>query len=260
MGVVWTFALQRGGGGKSQAAKHTAARLAREGYKCLLIDVDPQASLSTGLGLQTAKIKNHTGKVLLDQVRMSEAIIHQVRPNLDITPANIYLSRAEPKLMGKMMREHKLRSALDEVRGQYDFIIIDSPPSLGLLTINALVAAEQVIIPVPCDVEGLVGLKLLVETINEIKAQANQGLSILGIVVTRYDARTNVSRDIYDTVHQQLGPHYRVFKTVLKENSSLKEAAMAGLTIYEYDGRNQWAEDFNLFINELIAAYEQDKS
>ena len=126
-------------------------------------------------------------KAKLGEAKMHEVITNEIRPNLDIAPANIYLSRAEPKLMSQMMREHKLKTALNEVRDQYDYVIIDSPPSLGLLTINALVAAEQVIIPVPCDVEGLVGLKLLLETINEIKAQANPDLSVLGIVVTRYE-------------------------------------------------------------------------
>ena len=260
MGVVIAKALQRGGGGKSQAAKHAGAKLALLGHRCLLIDTDPQASLSTGLGLKTSEVEKHTGNVLLGEAKMSEVIIQQVRPNLDIVPANIHLSRAEPKLLGMMMREHKLKNALNEVRDQYDFTFIDCPPSLGLLTINALVAADRVIIPVPCDIEGLVGLKLLLETINEIKAQANPNLSVLGIVVTRYDARTNVSKDIFETIHQQLGQHYRVFKTALKENSSLKEAAMAGKTIYEYDARSSWAIDFDAFINELLAAYEQDKA
>lgn len=245
MARVIAVANQKGGSGKTTTTRSLGAALAEMGHRTLMVDLDPQASLSEGCGLDLFGLEKTTYQVLLGYVRMAEAILN-VSENLDLVPANIHLSAAELQLVNMNRREDKLRNALRTVRDGYDFVLLDCPPSFGLLTINALSAANGVLIPMTCDYYTMLGVRLLLDTVQEIQEEVNPDLTIEGILPTRFDGRTLHSKEILEQTREALGAKVRVFETVVRESVRFKETPITGKSILEYatvsDGARAYRE------------------
>lgn len=255
MGQIIALANQKGGTGKTTTTINLAGALAEHHKKILVVDIDPQGSLGIGFGLDVSRLETNVYDVMVDGKSLTD-IVKPIRDNIDLAPANIQLSRAEPRLVGAYRREDRLKNALSSVLNHYDFILIDCPPSLGMLTINALAAANQVLVPMSCDYYSLVGVTLLLETIADIQVQVNPELTILGIVATRYDGRTKHAQEVLEEVRSKLGHRYRVFETVIRETVRLKETPVAGKTITEYSSSHSAALDYRNLAQEVLQAYE----
>lgn len=247
---VVAVANQKGGSGKTTTVHSVGAALAELGRKVLMIDLDPQASLSEGCGLPLYSLENTTYQVLLGYARLSE-VIYNIEPNLDLAPANIHLAAAELQLVNTTRREDKLRNAMKAVRDSYDYILIDCPPSFGLLTINALSAADSVLIPMTCDYYTMLGVRLLLETVEDIQREVNPGLVIEGIVATRYDSRTLHAREILERTREALGSRVKVFSSVVRESVRFKEAPIKGLSILKYAGGSDGAAVYRQLAKEM---------
>lgn len=245
------FANQKGGTGKTTTVINLAGALAELGQKLLVVDADPQGSLSIGLGVDVAGIDQNLYHVMVQGVPIQDIIV-SVRDNIDVAPTNIYLSVADLQLAGEIRREDRLKNALKLVKDNYDFVLIDCPPSLGLLTINALSAAEQVIIPMSCDYYAMVGVRLLLDTIARIQTQLNPDLKILGVLPTRYDRRTTHAREVLEEAHSKLGDHIHVFDPPIRETVRFKEASVAAQLITEYSNSHPGAEDYRSLAKEIL--------
>lgn len=251
MGKVIAMANQKGGTAKTTTTLNLGAALAEKGRKVLLVDMDPQGSLAVGWGISDVYNLPKT----IYQVLMGEAILRDViipvRLNVDIAPANIYLSAAEFQLINKHRREDKLKNALQSLRDAYDYVLIDCPPSLGLLTVNALSASDQVLIPMSCDFYSMVGVTLLLDTIREIQVEVNPRLKVMGILATRYDARTLHSREVLDRTKNEIGKGLRVFSPLIKESVRFKESPIVGQSILEYAGNTDGARAYRALAEEV---------
>src|SRR5579859_7374282 len=230
---VIAVANQKGGSGKTTTTRSLAASLAERGRTVLMIDLDPQASLSEGCGIALHELKDTTYQVLVGTAKLAD-ILFEIEEGVFLAPANIHLAAAELQLVNANRREDKLRNALRPVRDSIDFVLIDCPPSFGLLTVNALSAADSVLIPMACDYYTLLGVRLLLETVGEIQREVNPNLVIEGILATRFDARTLHAREMLQRAKDELGDQYRVFDTVVRESVRFKESPIAGQSILAY--------------------------
>ncbi len=240
MARVFAVANQKGGVGKTTTAINLSAALAKLGAKVLLIDIDPQGNGTSGVGLSKKEIKACIYNTLIDELPIEDVTLPSRWENLFIVPATIQLAGAEIELVSMVSREEKLKKALKPILGEYDYVIIDCPPSLGLLTLNAMNAANGVIIPIQCEYYALEGLGQLMNTITLVRKHLNEELIIEGVVLTMYDTRTNLSDQVAEEVRSYFKQY--VYKTVIPRNVRLSEAPSYGKHILEYDPRSKGAE------------------
>ena len=237
MGRIIAVANQKGGVGKTTTSINLAACLAEKGKKVLAVDMDPQGNLTSGLGVDKDSVEKSIYELIIGEVDIKEVINKEVLENLDIIPTSIDLSAAEIELIGVDDKEYILRNAIDQVKDQYDFVIIDCPPSLSMLTINAMTTADSVIVPIQCEYYALEGLSQLIHTVELVKDRLNSKLEIEGVVFTMYDARTNLSLQVVENVKDNL--QQNIYKIIIPRNIRLAEAPSYGLPINKYDPNQQ---------------------
>jgi chromosome partitioning protein len=245
------LANQKGGVGKTTTAINTAVLLAQRGFKILLIDIDPQGNATSSLGVEKRTLQATTYDVLVEQLPIARAVVKSARPNLDLLPSTPTLAGAEVELVELAERERRLALALSEAASRYDLVVIDCPPSLGLLTVNALTAARYVIVPIQCEFLALEGLGQLISTIDLVKRQLNPTLDVLGVLMTMYDARTRLSAHVVEEVRRYF-PH-RIFGTIVPRSIRLAEAPSYGQAIAEYDAESRGAQAYRGVVDELLA-------
>ena len=254
MGRIIAVANQKGGVGKTTTSINLAACLADKGKKVLAVDMDPQGNLTSGLGVDKDSVEKSIYELIIGEVDIKEVINKEVLENLDIIPTSIDLSAAEIELIGVDDKEYILRNAIDQVKDQYDFVIIDCPPSLSMLTINAMTTADSVIVPIQCEYYALEGLSQLIHTVELVKDRLNSKLEIEGVVFTMYDARTNLSLQVVENVKDNL--QLNIYKTIIPRNIRLAEAPSYGLPINKYDPKSTGAESYMRLADEVIEREE----
>ena len=254
MGRIIAVANQKGGVGKTTTSINLAACLAEKGKKVLAVDMDPQGNLTSGLGVDKDSVEKSIYELIIGEVDIKEVINKEVLENLDIIPTSIDLSAAEIELIGVDDKEYILRNAIDQVKDQYDFVIIDCPPSLSMLTINAMTTADSVIVPIQCEYYALEGLSQLIHTVELVKDRLNSKLEIEGVVFTMYDARTNLSLQVVENVKDNL--QQNICKTIIPRNIRLAEAPSYGLPINKYDPKSTGAESYMRLADEVIEREE----
>ena len=254
MGRIIAVANQKGGVGKTTTSINLAACLAEKGKKVLAVDMDPQGNLTSGLGVDKDSVEKSIYELIIGEVDIKEVINKEVLENLDIIPTSIDLSAAEIELIGVDDKEYILRNAIDQVKDQYDFVIIDCPPSLSMLTINAMTTADSVIVPIQCEYYALEGLSQLIHTVELVKDRLNSKLEIEGVVFTMYDARTNLSLQVVENVKDNL--QQNIYKTIIPRNIRLAEAPSYGLPINKYDPKSTGAESYMRLDDEVIEREE----
>ena len=246
---IIAVANQKGGVGKTTTAVNTAACLAEGGSRVLIVDSDPQGNATSGLGVEREQIKASLYDVLINDTPLNKVIVHTKWDRLDICPSHIELSGAEIELVSFEAREFRLKNALADLSSDYDFIVIDCPPSLGLLTINALAAADTVLIPIQCEYYALEGLSQLMSTIRNVRRKINPDLDIEGVLLTMFDARTNLSVEVVEEVKRVLPQ--KVFKTIIPRNVRLSEAPSFGEPIIIYDTNSRGAIHYRALASEI---------
>jgi len=247
---VIAVANQKGGVGKTTTAVNVAACLAKQGRKVLLIDSDPQGNATSGLGFDKRDVKKCIYDALINEVPMADTLKHTAYENLDVIPATIQLAGAEIELVSLMNREGRLKNALERIKHDYDYVIIDCPPSLGLLTINALTAASSVMIPVQCEFYALEGITMLMNTIQLVQRNLNPALKLEGVVMTMYDSRTNLAQDVVEEVKKYFKT--KMYKTIVPRNVRLSEAPSHGMPVIDYDSKSKGAQVYMELAQEVI--------
>lgn len=242
---------QKGGVGKSTTAVNLSAALGAAGKEVLLVDLDPQGNATSGYGVDKRDIDECVYNVLLGETPVEDVILAHVAQGVDLLPSTISLAGAEVELVNEMARENRLKSALGSLRGLYDFILIDCPPSLGLLTINALVAADKLLVPIQCEFYALEGVTKLLDSMKRVKSMLNPSLDIYGIVLTMYDSRTNLAKQVVDEVRGYFGSS--VFDTVIPRSVKLSEAPSYGQPIISYAPDNKGAQSYTQLAQEVIS-------
>ena len=250
MGRIIAVANQKGGVGKTTTAINLSSCLASLGKKVLAIDMDPQGNMTSGLGIDKNEVEYTVYELILGQVGIEKVICKDALENLDVLPTNINLSAAEIELIGVEEKEFIIRKEVDKVKKNYDFIVIDCPPSLSMLTINAMTTADSVLVPIQCEYYALEGLSQLIHTIDLVKQRLNPELKIEGVVFTMYDARTNLSLQVVENVKDNL--QQTIYKTIIPRNIRLAEAPSHGLPINLYDPKSSGAESYMLLAEEVI--------
>lgn len=250
MGRIIAVANQKGGVGKTTTAINLSACLAEREKKVLTIDMDPQGNTTSGLGVDKNECENTVYEMILGECTFEEAMIHTEFENLDLIPSNVNLAGAEIELLNNENREYVLRDEISKVRENYDFIIIDCPPSLNMLTVNAMTTASTVLVPIQCEYYALEGLTQLIYTINLIQERLNPSLRMEGVVFTMYDARTNLSLQVVENVKNNLDT--TIYKTIIPRNVRLAEAPSHGKPINIYDSKSTGAESYRLLAEEVI--------
>lgn len=255
MGKIIAVFNQKGGVGKTTTNVNLSACLANLGKKVLVIDIDPQGNTTSGFGIDKTNLNSSIYDVLINGADIKEALINSNIENLDLIPSNTDLAGAEIELTGSENREHTLKRAVTSIKDDYEFIFIDCPPSLGLLTINALVASDGVIIPIQCEYYALEGVSQLMNTIKLVKSSLNPSLEIEGVVLSMFDGRTNLSIQVVDEVKRFFKG--KVYTTIIPRNVRLAEAPSHGLSIVEYDSKSKGAEAYMDLANEFLEYIEE---
>ena len=250
MGRIIAIANQKGGVGKTTTAINLSASLASLGKKVLALDLDPQGNMTSGLGVDKDQVENSVYDLIIGQTGIEECICKEVIENLDVLPSNINLSAAEIELIGVENKEYIIRNEMEKVKERYDFVIIDCPPALSMLTINAMTTADSVLVPIQCEYYALEGLSQLIHTINLVQERLNPALVIEGVVFTMYDARTNLSLQVVENVKDNLDQ--TIYKTIIPRNIRLAEAPSYGMPINLYDPKSTGAESYRLLAEEVI--------
>lgn len=254
MGRIIAIANQKGGVGKTTTAINLSACLAEAGQRVLAVDFDPQGNATSGLGFEKGYMSKTVYELLMGECEINECVIKEVQKNLDILPSDVDLSGAEIELLDQSDKESKLRKELEKVENEYDFIIVDCPPSLNLLTINALTAADTVLVPIQCEYYALEGLSQIIQTVDLVKKKLNPKLELEGVVFTMYDARTNLSLEVVESVKGHLNRN--IYKTIIPRNVRLAEAPSHGMPINLYDSRSTGAESYRMLAAEVISRGE----
>lgn len=254
MGRIIAIANQKGGVGKTTTSINLSASLAAMGKKVLVIDTDPQGNTTSGFGVEKNELENTVYELMLSECSIKECILNDVISGVSIIPSNVNLAAAEIELIGVDRKEFILRREVEWVKESYDYIIIDCPPSLSMLTINAMTTADTVLVPIQCEYYALEGLSQLIHTVNLVKERLNPDLDIEGVVFTMFDARTNLSIQVVENVKNHLSQ--RVFKTVIPRNIRLAEAPSYGTPINLYDPKSAGAEAYMSLAKEIVERKE----
>lgn len=250
MGRIIAIANQKGGVGKTTTSINLSACLGEAGQKVLLIDIDPQGNSSSGLGISKDDVGNTIYDVILGRCEIEEAIQKNIFDNLDIIPSNVNLAGAEIEIIDIERREYIIKDAVARIRDRYDYIVLDCPPSLSMLTVNAMTAADTVLVPIQCEYYALEGLTQLIHTVNLVKRKLNPELELEGVVFTMYDARTNLSLQVVENVKGNLKQN--IYKTIIPRNVRLAESPSHGLPINVYDPKSAGAESYRLLAEEVM--------
>lgn len=250
MGKIIAIANQKGGVGKTTTSINLSACIAAKGKKVLVIDIDPQGNTTSGYGIEKNELENTIYELILGDCSIEDCILKEVFPNISILPSNVNLAAAEIELIGVEKKEYILKNEVDWVKDRYDFIIIDCPPSLSLLTVNAMTTADSVLVPIQCEYYALEGLSQLIHTVNLVKERLNPDLDMDGVVFTMYDSRTNLSAQVVENVKSHLNQN--VYKTLIPRNIRLAEAPSYGKPINMYDPKSAGAESYMSLAEEVI--------
>ena len=250
MGRIIAIANQKGGVGKTTTSINLAASIAEMGKRVLAIDLDPQGNMTSGLGVDKNEVENTVYELMLDECSINESIQDTVVKGLRLIPSNVNLAGAEIELLGINDKEYILKTAADYIRDDYDFIVIDCPPSLNMLTVNAMTTADTVLVPIQCEYYALEGLSQLIHTINLVQERLNPNLQMEGVVFTMYDVRTKLSNQVVENVKENLNQH--IYNTMIPRNVRLAEAPSYGMPIIEYDPKSAGAEHYMMLADEVI--------
>lgn len=250
MGRIIAIANQKGGVGKTTTAINLSACLAEKGKNVLVIDTDPQGNTTSGYGIDKNNLDNTIYELVLGECSIRDCIIKNVIENVSVLPSNVNLAAAEIELIGIDKKEYILKNEVDYIKDEYDYIIIDCPPSLNMLTINSMTTADSVLVPIQCEYYALEGLSQLIHTVNLVKERLNPELEMEGVVFTMYDARTNLSTQVVENVKENL--KQRVYGTLIPRNIRLAEAPSYGMPISRYDAKSAGAEAYMNLAEEII--------
>lgn len=256
MNRIIAITNQKGGVGKTTTSINLSASLAEMGKKVLVIDADPQGNTTSGFGIDKNSLENTIYELMLGEVSISDCILKDVIPNVSVLPANVNLAAAEIEMIGIERKEFILKREVDWIKDSYEYIIMDCPPSLNMLTVNAMTTANSVLVPIQCEYYALEGLSQLIHTINLVKERLNPELEMEGVVFTMYDSRTNLSNQVVENVKDNLSQN--IYKTIIPRNIRLAEAPSHGIPINMYDPKSSGAEAYRLLAEEVINRGEED--
>lgn len=250
MGRIIAIANQKGGVGKTTTSINLSSCIAAKGKKVLVIDMDPQGNTTSGYGIEKNELENTIYELIMGDCTVEDCILKEVLPNISILPSNVNLAAAEIELIGVKDKDFILKNEIDWVKDNYDFVIIDCPPSLNLLTVNAMTTADSVLVPIQCEYYALEGLSQLIHTVNLVKERLNPDLDMDGVVFTMYDSRTNLSNQVVDNVKSNL--KQKVYHTLIPRNIRLAEAPSYGQPINVYDPKSAGSESYMALAEEVI--------
>lgn len=251
MGKVIAIANQKGGVGKTTTAINLSAAMAAHGKKILVIDTDPQGNMTSGFGVDKNEVENTVYELMLGDCSTAEAIVKNVSNGVDLIASNVNLAAVEIELIGVDGKDYILKNEIEWIKDKYDYIVIDCPPSLNMLTINAMTTADSILVPIQCEYYALEGLSQLIHTVNLVKERLNPELDLEGVVFTMYDSRTNLSAQVVENVKANL--QTKVYDTLIPRNIRLAEAPSFGMPIGEYDSKSAGAEAYSKLAEEVIA-------